>query len=143
MRKIINGKRYDTETAAKMGYFRNNESGFRYLEETLYCKKTGEFFLHGYGGPSTKYAKNVALHEWTEGETIIPMSYDDARAWAENRLSATEYESIFGIDPEDNTKTAWTIRVSPSTIEQVKRVASDKGITLSEFVESAIIAYLK
>ncbi len=48
MKKIINGKRYDTETAKLIGsdgY--SNPSDFNYWSEDLYQKKTGEFFLYG------------------------------------------------------------------------------------------------
>lgn len=46
MKKIINGKMYNTETAE---FIDSYESGypkdFAYVYEALYRKKTGEFFL--------------------------------------------------------------------------------------------------
>ena len=58
MKKIINGKKYDTETATKIGEYSNgySTSDFHYIDETLYRKKTGEFFLYGEGGPMTRYS---------------------------------------------------------------------------------------
>lgn len=52
MKKIINGKMYNTETATELGDFWNglSTSDFRNLSETLYRKKNGEFFLYGQGG---------------------------------------------------------------------------------------------
>ena len=46
MKKIINGKKYDTDTAEQIGYDNNGLlcSDLSYIEETLYKKKTGEFF---------------------------------------------------------------------------------------------------
>lgn len=43
MKKIINGKMYNTETATKLGDFWNglSKSDFRQLSETLYRKKNG------------------------------------------------------------------------------------------------------
>ena len=43
MKKIINGKRYDTETAEKIGVWDNARSisDFDCCEETLYRKRTG------------------------------------------------------------------------------------------------------
>lgn len=47
MKKIINGKKYDTDMAKEVGYDNNGLlcSDFYYIEETLYKKKTGEFFM--------------------------------------------------------------------------------------------------
>ena len=47
MKKIINGRKYDTETAKEIGYWSNGYpcSDFNHCEETLYLKKTGEY-LH-------------------------------------------------------------------------------------------------
>lgn len=56
MKKIINGKMYNTETATELGNFWNGLStnDFRNLSETLYRKKNGEFFLYGQGGAMTE-----------------------------------------------------------------------------------------
>lgn len=56
MKKIINGKKYDTETAREVackawGYY----GDLNFVFETLYKKKTGEFFLYGEGGANTSY----------------------------------------------------------------------------------------
>ena len=56
MKKIINGRKYDTETAKEIGYWSNGYpcSDFNHCEETLYLKKTGEYFLYGEGGALTE-----------------------------------------------------------------------------------------
>ena len=98
MKKIINGKKYDTETAKKVGFACNNvgRGDFSWWEEELYQKKTGEFFLYGTGGPASKYNQSCGLNEWTGGEHIYPMTIDEAKKWAEKNLDADEYEEIFG-----------------------------------------------
>ena len=97
MKKIINGRRYDTDTAKILGSAGYSHPGdFNYWRETLYVKKTGEFFLHGFGGPLSKYARSIALNEWTGGEEIIPLSLEEAQKWTEENLEAEEYEEIFG-----------------------------------------------
>ena len=52
MKKIINHKMYNTETAERLASSSNGYGydDFRYMEEQLYRKKTGEFFLYGEGG---------------------------------------------------------------------------------------------
>jgi hypothetical protein len=97
MKKIINGKKYDTESAEEIGI---NQSGdgrndFRYFCEVLYKKKTGEFFLHGEGGGLSPYAESCGSGR-TWGEAIIPLSVDDTMEWVEKNLSADVYEGLFG-----------------------------------------------
>ena len=57
MKTIINGRMYDTETAEKIAGWDNGIYGrdFRSCEETLYKKKTGEYFIYGSGGADSKY----------------------------------------------------------------------------------------
>lgn len=98
MKKIINGKKYDTTTAKCMGEWTNNasRSDFNWCSEMLYRKRTGEFFLYGEGGPMTRYAHCYEDGNWGYGKDIIPLSYEDAQKLAEKHLDADEYEAIFG-----------------------------------------------
>ena len=97
MRKIINGKKYDTETAKELGDYWNGLGGndFRKFYETLYQKKTGEYFLYGEGGPASKYAEHCS-GGLTDGKSIIPMTESEAMKWAEEHLDCDEYEASFG-----------------------------------------------
>lgn len=99
MKKIIKGKKYDTETATKLGSWWNEYSynDFNYAHEDLYLKKTGEYFLHGEGGPLSKYAKYSASNGAYEGNSIIkPLSKEEAMKWGEDKLDVDKYEEIFG-----------------------------------------------
>ncbi len=97
MKKIINGKKYDTDTARFIGYAGYSHPGdFGFYVEHLYRKRTGEYFLHGIGGAMSKYARKIGLNEWSGGEEIIPLSLEEARKWAEEHLNADEYELAFG-----------------------------------------------
>lgn len=98
MKKIINGKKYNTETAQRVGYWSNNYScrDFNYCEETLYKKRTGEFFLHGEGNAMSKYNVSCGQNSWCGGQEIIPVTESEAREWVETHLNADEYEEIFG-----------------------------------------------
>lgn len=99
MKKIIKGKKYDTETATKLGSWFNgySYSDFNYVNENLYLKKTGEYFLHGEGGALSKYAKYNASNGVYEGSSVIkPLSKEEAMEWAEDKLDVDKYEEIFG-----------------------------------------------
>ena len=130
MKKIINNRLYNTDTAEQVGRYWNGFStrDFKCVYETLYRKKTGEYFLHGEGGAMTTYAENVGnMRGW--GERIIPMTYDEARDWAEQKLDADEYEAIFGEVAEDDSITDFNCRIPASSVEKLKRAASKAGKT--------------
>ena len=82
MKKIINGKRYDTKTAELWGSREYGYSGdLDYVCEALYQKRTGEFFLYGVGGARSKYAEEISMNSWSCGEKIIPLTDDEAKEW--------------------------------------------------------------
>jgi hypothetical protein len=97
MKRIINGKKYDTDTAKNLGSAGYSHPGdFAFWSERLYRKRTGEYFLHGIGGAMSKYARRIGLNEWSGGEEIIPLSLEEAQKWAEKHLEVEEFELIFG-----------------------------------------------
>ena len=139
MKKIINGKRYDTDTAKELGYDSySNRSDFNYWCETLYRKTTGEFFLYGEGGPNSRYAESVGLNSWTGGERIMPLSLEEAQKWAEEHLDGDEYEKIFGIVEETAEKRTVTFSLTETAIEKIARLAAENGCTKSEVIEKLL-----
>lgn len=139
MKKVINGKRYDTETAKAVGYDSySNPSDFSWWCETLYRKNTGEFFLHGEGGPMSRYAVSAGQNEWSGGEMITPLTVEAAQAWAEKHLSADEYEKVFGAVEETGNKKVVTFSLTESAIEKIKRGAAAAGVSMSDYIESLL-----
>ena len=96
MKKIINGKKYDTETAEWISSYDVTNGKFSDYEEDLYRKRTGEFFLAGEGGPASKYSQPYGDHGSQSGKGIIPLTEEEAREWVEMHCSADKYEDIFG-----------------------------------------------
>ncbi len=94
----INGVAYDTRAAeiiANNGSDRTiNHSDERWYRETLYRKKSGEFFLYGSGGIFTKYAKQTGPNSWERSEAILPLTEDEVREWAMNNLDDDGYRNI-------------------------------------------------
>lgn len=140
MKKIINNKVYDTSTAEKVGEWDNGRWDDRLYRcaEVLYRKRTGEFFLHGYGGPGSKYAVSTGNSNWSSGEKIIPLSYEAAQKWAEEHLDGEEYEAIFGEITEDDSKTMVAIYLSISKVEHYKRSAAKEGLSLTSYLEGLL-----
>lgn len=96
MKKILGGKKYNTETAHRVGEHWNGNTGFGTCSETIYRKRTGEYFLYGEGGPMSKYSVSYGDNEWGYGQEIQPLTVDEAKEWAEEHLDADKYEQEFG-----------------------------------------------
>lgn len=143
MKKVIKNKVYDTNKAKRLGEYAPNpyRSDFSYFCETLYRKKTGEFFLYGEGNAASKYAHSCGQNERCGGEKIIPLTYEDAQAWAEEHLDGDNYIAIFG-DPEegDGSIAALNIRISAAKMQKLRQAAGKRGVSLVELVESMIDA---
>jgi hypothetical protein len=86
MIKVINGKRYNTETSELLAEYENGLYGgdFGRLSEDLYRTKNGAFFLHGSGGAITVYSKSYGGNRMG-GERIVPMTDEEVLGWLENR----------------------------------------------------------
>lgn len=139
MKKIINGKLYDTTTARCLGSDSySNRRDFHYWSEELYVKRTGEYFLYGEGGPMSRYAETVGQNEWSGGEKIIPLSLDKARKWAEEHLSADEYEEAFGLPDEDAEDVVLYVKVPAVLMANLKARAAEDGKSVTEIVNSIL-----
>ncbi len=103
MKRIINLKRYDTETAELVAEWSSGGSpkDFRYCSEDLYRTKNGAWFLHGEGGPLSKYAEiQEAGRSWGGGCQITPFTEEEAATWlAEHNVEA--FERHFGPKASD------------------------------------------
>lgn len=122
-----------------MGYYQHlYPRDFGYVCEELYRKTTGEFFLYGEGGAASKYRERTTDGMWCGGEKIIPLKLKEAQAWAEEHLDGDEYEKIFGEVDEAGEKQTVAMSLDKATIEKVKRMAVEKGISVSEFVTQLI-----
>lgn len=140
MKKIINNKLYNTETAQLIGYWANtgDTRDFAYIREELYRKRTGEFFLYGEGGPMSHYSRSIGNNEWSGTEEIIPLTWESARKWAEEHLTAEEYETEFGEVSEDNGTEVLSISIPANIAAKARRAAAVDGISLSQWIANII-----
>ncbi len=139
MYKVINGKRYNTDTAQLMGECSYGCPGdLDYTSEELYRKQTGEFFLYGEGGANSIYREEISMNSWSGGEQITPLSYAEAQKWAEEHLSGEEYDRIFGAVDDSDEKRTVAIRLTAGSAEKLKRLAAQTGTNASEVIEELI-----
>lgn len=140
MKKIIKNKVYNTDTAKLLAeYDSGNRGDFHWYCEELYQKKTGGFFIYGEGNAASPYSQKVDTNTWSGSCAIVPMSYDEAREWAEKKLDADEYISIFGEPEEDDSRQSVNISLSAQKAAQLKQAAAKAGMTVSAYVESLIV----
>lgn len=142
MKKIISGKKYDTDTAKKVGeYWSSNDlRDFHWWSETLYQKKTGEFFLFGRGNAASKYRESCGNNTWSSGSHIEPLDYEAAQKWAEEYLTADEYEDIFGEITDDETAVTISVRVTAAAAETAHREAAKQGIGVGDYISKKIMS---
>jgi len=103
MKKIIKGKRYDTETATSVAHYDNGlgHRDFRNVSETLYRTPRGKWFLVGEGGAMTQWGKHFGDGSRCGGEGLRPLTEDQAQEWLEYHEYSEEIELYFADSIED------------------------------------------
>jgi len=141
MKKVINGRLYDTETAKLIGLVETNGysvNDFQYVCEELYRKKGGEYFLYGEGGGLSRYGIWHG-NSGGPGEKIMPLSYKEAVKWAETNLTGDEFIEIFGEPDEDDEKVIRSFSISQSASRKLDQLQSESGESLSSILDNLII----
>lgn len=97
MKKIINGKVYNTDTATLLADYEYGYSrDFNYVYEALYLTKKGAFFIHYEGGANSKYAEVVGQNQWSDGEGLRLLDEDEAKEFLEKYGDTETYSKVFG-----------------------------------------------
>jgi hypothetical protein len=96
MRKIIDGKIYNTETAEMVVTWDSGDSrsDFRYEDNYLYRTKRGNWFLSGEGGPMSRWARRCGSG-YSGGSGIQALTVDEAREFVERHGTTAIFEAHF------------------------------------------------
>jgi hypothetical protein len=96
LKRIINGKIYNTETADCIATWHNGHHGgdFNRCEESLYRTKKGAWFIAGEGGPLSKYARPVG-NMTSGGDGLEPITAKEAQQWLEEKDYTEQLEAYF------------------------------------------------
>lgn len=139
MQRIIKGKSYNTETAVLVAEADNGcwPRDVHFCWETLYRKRTGEYFLHLKGGPASPAGHPVGQNSWIAGEKIKPMTFNEVLEWAEDRLNVEEYKNLFGEPPADDKAVVATI-INPESKMRLEQEASRLGLSQRALLEQMI-----
>lgn len=97
MKKVIDGKLYNTETATEITSYSNNlgANDFNNLSETLYKTDNGNWFLKGTGGAMTKYSVSIGNGGRSGSSTIIALTEQEAFQWCETNDEIKVIEQHF------------------------------------------------
>jgi len=140
MKKVISNLLYNTDTAKPVGAWDNGlySNDFDYCAETLYRKKTGEYFIHGEGGGNSKYGVWHG-NSGGPGEEIRPYTLREAQEWAEGHLTADEYIAEFGM-PEESTggKVDLQLTVLPETKAYFQQRRRETGDSISKQIDDIV-----
>ena len=116
MKKLVRGRRYDTETTTRLGRaFEGDESESDYWSETLYVKSTGEFFLYCEGESESQYAQIDKNGVYKPSKDITPLSYAEAKEWTLENLDHEIFDEYFGEIDENIVQKKSTISLSLTT----------------------------
>lgn len=97
MSKVINRKKYDTDTADILihKYIHNrgyNGEKYEHKSYVLFQKSNGEFF-----SIVVEYSdQSIDWHYAVESKVLTPLSEEEAKDFAEKYGTGSEYEDIFG-----------------------------------------------
>lgn len=144
MKKVINGSRYNTDTAKKLANWESDQdyNGLYHEEEALCRTKAGNLFLWCSGGAASRYGKKVESNRWTSGEMIQPVSEEDARKWAEEKLDGASYDAIFG-EVGDNAKDLQaTVRIPAVLAEKLMARMDEENCNRNDLILKALRQYL-
>jgi hypothetical protein len=95
--RIIDGKKYNTETADLIADYWNGRGGgdFGALSEELYLTKRGTWFLAYSGGALTYAAVSCGNNGKCGSKGIRPLSPEDAMEWLEEHAETEALETHF------------------------------------------------
>lgn len=133
MKRSMGNSIYNTSTAKRIGSWSNNIAGSGWIIETLFKNKAGKYFLHGCGGSSTRYATQ-SNGEWSEGEKLVPLDVDTARAWAAEHLETIEYDREFGKLKQVEGKVAMNINMPIALKNELERIKAETGKSISQLI---------
>ena len=103
MKRIIEGKTYNTDTALLVcdtsnGY---NSGDFEQEDSNLYATKKGAFFVAGSGGAKSRFSRSVGNNSWGGGSGVIPVDTEQAMRLAEKHGDTDVLEEFFSEWIED------------------------------------------
>jgi len=102
MKKIINKKVYNTETAKFIAeeHYGSSANDATYYYEQLYKTKKGAWFIYGEGGALSPFGQTDGNMSFGSSDIRV-LSYAEAYRWLENNELTKEIEKYFPDEIEE------------------------------------------
>lgn len=124
MKRIIDGKTYNTETATCIAMM-PEDPYHPERHDALYQTRFGAFFRH-YGGDD-------GVGDYFE--TLRPLQPPEAQAWLENGDFVNEIEKLFGAQPEaGESESRVTVRIPDSLKLRIEALAAANKQSLNAWI---------
>ena len=100
MKRIINGKTYNTATAQHVCDLAcsSNPGDFSYHDTSLYRSPKGQFFVCGEGGAMSMWSESAGPNSWSGGKGLRLVDEAEARAIMESAGCTEEDFAAVGLD---------------------------------------------
>lgn len=123
MKRIIDGKTYNTETATLITQIGDDEGS---RAEALYQTRHGAFF---------RYNEEYLPEAGETGYQLYPCSPTDAQQWLEKHNRVTAIELLFGPQPEaGENESRITLRIPDSLKSRIEELASANKQSLNAWI---------
>jgi|SRR6185295_9912427 len=103
--RIIDGRRYNTETATRVADVGSNGgyscNDFHYHDTAIFRTTKGAWFIAGEGGAMSRWARPHGQNGWSGGSGIVPLTDKDALEELEAARATDAIEQYFGAQVED------------------------------------------
>lgn len=98
--RVVDGKRYDTDTARHLCHIRCTETGgdFGWENTDLYVTKKGTYFLAGEGNASSRWGQRAIGGGSIPGVGVKPIAADEARHMLEQEDETFLIEELFEVE---------------------------------------------
>lgn len=121
-------KKYDIVTSERIGSYTTGK-GESWLEETLYRKRSGEYYLKGSGGDDTR---------WRGTDGVQPLCRAWAESWVFERLGREEYDRIFARPAEPKKKQRITLELPADTYARLTELSESAGVSKTRVIEKLL-----
>lgn len=119
-KRIIDGRTYNTETAALLGSWDGGDSPW---PEALFKTRHGAYFLY------------VDKTDTSAEELITPLKPEDAQKWMEQHCRAELTEAEFGEFPEAGDPEARiTLRIPETLRKRIASIAENRNQSLNAWI---------
>ena len=136
MKYQLDGYKYDSDRTPIIGDVYETGTGDNYGYRALHLTRTGKFFIHC-KGHCPEF--DSVSRRGGKPEKLIPITYAEARDWAERHFSSENFDKYFSEDYADgdpNKIVRIRIEISERKYQLAKKEAARREMFFLDYVDS-------